>query len=79
MDEKVLSFGDVLLTRSDVELLRGSAWLNDKVRGAVAPPLLGQQAHLELRGFARPVAAPPAAPPTVCCRHSPPCIAAPCS
>ena len=30
-DEKVLSLGDVLLRRSDVDLLTGPHWLNDQV------------------------------------------------
>lgn len=30
--DKVLSYGDVLLRRSDVELLDGPEWLNDQVR-----------------------------------------------
>jgi hypothetical protein len=30
-DDKVLSLGDVLLRRSDVELLAGPHWLNDQV------------------------------------------------
>ena len=30
--DKVLNYGDVLLRRSDVELLDGPEWLNDQVR-----------------------------------------------
>ena len=30
-DDKVLSLGDVLLRRSDVDLLTGPYWLNDQV------------------------------------------------
>ena len=30
-DDKVLSFGDSLIRRSDVDLLRGPFWLNDTV------------------------------------------------
>ena len=32
-EEVVLSFGDSLLRRSDVELLRGCGWLNDRLIG----------------------------------------------
>lgn len=32
-DEVVLSFHDSLLRRSDVELLRGCGWLNDRLIG----------------------------------------------
>ena len=35
--DKVLSYGDVLLRRLDLELLEGPHWLNDTVRmGAAA-------------------------------------------
>lgn len=34
-DDKVLSYGDVLIRRSDVELLTGPHWLNDQVPSAV--------------------------------------------
>ena len=30
-DEKVLSYGDNLLRRSDIDLLEGPCWLNDQV------------------------------------------------
>lgn len=30
-DDRVLSFNDVLLRRSDVKLLQGPHWLNDQV------------------------------------------------
>ena len=30
--DKVLSYGDVLLRRSDVNLLKGPHWLNDQVQ-----------------------------------------------
>lgn len=31
MNEKVISYGDVLLRTSDVELLTGPYWINDKI------------------------------------------------
>lgn len=34
-NEKVLSYGDVLIRRSDVELLSGPYWLNDQVLNSV--------------------------------------------
>lgn len=39
-DEKVLSYGDVLIRRSDAELLTGPFWLNDQVRAARLEPML---------------------------------------
>ncbi len=36
--DKILSYGDNLLRRSDVELLKGPHWLNDQVLFACTPP-----------------------------------------
>lgn len=35
MDTKILDYHDILLRKGDVELLKGSGWLNDQARAAL--------------------------------------------
>ena len=39
-DDKLLSYGDILLRRSDIDLLKGPCWLNDQVHYLLQPAQL---------------------------------------
>lgn len=43
-NDKVLSYGDNLLRRGDVELLQGPHWLNDQVQLACTPLFANREA-----------------------------------